>query len=123
MTEAQALELGRMVKRARRSRGLTLRELDGLTGVSYTWLSRLEGGLIPAPAPSKLSKVVDALGISPGWIDRLTQGKVSGDLPSIHTYFRTKYNLNPEEIRQIEDLFDQIRRNRREHPEGGELPD
>jgi transcriptional regulator with XRE-family HTH domain len=123
MTAAQARELGRVVKRARRERGLTLRELDELTGVSYTWLSKLESGRMLAPAPSKLTAVAEALSIPPERIDRITRGQVSRDLPPIRTYFRTKYKLDPQEIRQIEDVFDQIRRNRREHPESGELPD
>jgi transcriptional regulator with XRE-family HTH domain len=112
MTDEQARALGLLVKRARRNRGLTLRKLDELTGVSYAWLGKLEGGLMPAPAPSKLTAVAEALSIPLEQIDRLTRGKLSSDLPSIHTYFRAKYNLNPEEIRQIEDVFDQIRRNR-----------
>ncbi len=122
MTEVQARELGRLVKRTRRAQGLSLRKLDELTGTSYGWLSRLEKGKMTAPAPSKLTKVAEVLGIPPERIDRITRGKVSSDLPAIRTYFRTKYKLDPQEIRQIEDVFDQIRRNRREH-QGGELHD
>lgn len=75
-----------------------------------------------APAPSKLTRVAEVLDIPPERIDRITRGKVSGDLPAIRTYFRTKYKLNPQEIGQIEDVFDQIRRDRREH-QSGELHD
>ncbi len=122
MTEVQARELGRLVKRTRRAQGLSLRKLDELTGTSYGWLSRLEKGQMTAPAPSKLTKVAEVLDIPPERIDRITRGKVSSDLPAIRTYFRTKYKLDPQEIRQIEEVFDQIRRNRREH-HGGELHD
>ncbi len=122
MTEVQARELGRLFKQARRSRKLSLRALDELTGVSYGWLSRLERGQMITPAPSKLTKVAEVLGIAPERIDRITRGRISRDLPPIRTYFRAKYKLKPEEIRQIEELFDQIRRNRREH-QGGELHD
>lgn len=122
MTEVQARELGRLVKRARRKRGLTLRELDELTGVSYTWLGRLERGRMPTPAPSKLTTVAQALGIPPERIDRFTRGKLVNELPEIRTYLRAKYRLTPEEIRQVEDLFDQIRRQRRDQP-GSELHD
>ncbi|HWY18787.1 MAG TPA: helix-turn-helix transcriptional regulator [Solirubrobacteraceae bacterium] len=122
MTEVQARELGRLVKQARRARKLSLRALDELTGASYGWLARLERGLMPAPAPSKLTRVAEALGIPPERIDRITRGRISRDLPPIRTYFRTKYKLNPQEITQIEEVFDQIRRGRREH-EGGELHD
>jgi transcriptional regulator with XRE-family HTH domain len=118
MTEVQARELGRLIKQARHTRKLSLRALDELTGASYGWLARLERGLMSAPAPSKLTRVAEALGIPPERIDRITRGKVSSDLPAIRTYFRTKYKLNPHEITQIEEVFDQIRRSRRDHPDG-----
>jgi transcriptional regulator with XRE-family HTH domain len=118
MTEVQARELGRLVKQARRAHGLSLRALDELTGVSYGWLSRLERAQMIAPAPSKLTKVAEVLGIAPERIDRITRGGISRDLPPIRTYFRAKYKLTPREITQIEEVFDQIRRSRREHQDG-----
>lgn len=122
MTEVQARELGRLIKRARTSKKLSLRALDELTGVSYGWLSRLERGTLIAPAPSRLTAVAQALDIPPERVDRLTRGEVSRDLPPIRTYFRAKYQLSPEEIGKIEDLFDQIRRSRRGRP-GSQIPD
>jgi transcriptional regulator with XRE-family HTH domain len=118
MTEVQARELGRLFKRTRRARHISLRELDELTGASYGWLSRLEHGKMTTPAPSKLTAVAEVLGIPPERIDRITRGKVSSDLPAIRTYFRTKYKLDPQEIRQIEEVFDQIRRDRPHMTEG-----
>jgi transcriptional regulator with XRE-family HTH domain len=122
MTEVQARELGRLIKRTRLERGLSLRALDELTGASYGWIRRLERGQMTAPAPSKLTKIAEALSIAPERIDRLTRGRISRDLPTIRTYFRAKYKLTPHEITQIEEVFDQIRRGRREH-QGGELHD
>jgi transcriptional regulator with XRE-family HTH domain len=116
MTEVQARELGRLFKQARRTRKLSLRGLDELSGVSYGWLSRLERGRMITPAPSKLTRVAEVLGIAPERIDRITRGRVSRDLPTIRTYFRAKYQLTPQEITQIEELFDQIRRDR-QHPD------
>jgi transcriptional regulator with XRE-family HTH domain len=118
MTEVQTRELGRLVKRARGIRRLSLRALDELTGVSYGWLSRLERGQMIAPAPSKLTKVAEALSIPPERIDRITRGRISRDLPPIRTYFRAKYQLSPQEITQIEEVFDRIRRSHRDTTEG-----
>jgi len=118
MTEVQARELGRLFKQARRTRKLSLRALDELAGVSYGWLGRLERGQMIAPAPSKLTRVAEVLGIAPERIDRITRGRVSRDLPPIRTYFRAKYQLTPQEITQIEELFDQIRRDRPNATEG-----
>jgi transcriptional regulator with XRE-family HTH domain len=118
MREVQARELGRLFKQARRKMKLSLRGLDELSGVSYGWLTRLERGQMAAPAPSKLTKVAKVLGIAPERIDLITRGQVSRDLPPIRTYFRAKYQLTPEEIRQIEELFDRIRRDRPDPSEG-----
>jgi transcriptional regulator with XRE-family HTH domain len=119
MTEVQARELGRLFKQARRARKLSLRSLDELSGASYGWLTRLERGQMMAPAPSKLTKVAEVLGIPPERIDRITRGQVSRDLPPIRTYFRAKYQLTPQEITQIEELFDRIRRQRHHATEEG----
>jgi transcriptional regulator with XRE-family HTH domain len=118
MTEVQARELGRLFNQARRSRKLSLRAVDELSGVSDGWLRRLEQGMMVRPAPSKLTKVADVLGIAPERIDLITRGRVSRDLPPIRTYFRAKYQLTPQEITQIEELFDQIRRDRPDPAEG-----
>lgn len=112
MTEAEAKQLGRVFKQARLARKLSLRQLDELSGVSYGWIRRLESGIATEPAASKLTKLAQVLGISPERIDRITRGHVSSDLPPIRTYFRAKYQLTTEEIQQIEELFDQIRRSR-----------
>jgi transcriptional regulator with XRE-family HTH domain len=112
MTEAQAKQLGRLFKRARKAKKLSLREVDEQSGVSYGWLSRLERGLTAAPSPTKLTRVARALGISPERLDRITRGQVSSELPPIRTYFRAKYQLSTEEIRQIEEVFDRVRRGR-----------
>lgn len=112
MTEAQARQLGRLFKQARKVKRLSLRQVDELSGVSYGWLGDLERGHMTAPAPSKLTKVAGTLGIPPERIDRITRGRLSSELPPIRTYFRAKYQLTTEEIMQIEELFDRIRRNR-----------
>lgn len=114
MTDVQARELGKLFRQARLKRKLSLRALDELTGLSYGWLSRLESGHMKAPAPSKLTRAAVALGIAPERINLITRGKISHDLPAIRTYFRAKYQLTPHEISQIEEVFDQIRRNRRD---------
>jgi|SRR5579863_10309282 len=119
MTQVQARELGRIVKQARSAHKLSLRELDELTGASYGWLARLERGKMIAPAPSKLTKVADVLGIPPERIDRITRGRIARELPPIRTYFRAKYKLSPQEITRIEAVFDDIRHNH----QNGELHD
>ncbi len=114
MTEAQSRQLGRLFKRARKAKKLSLRQLDELSGVSYGWIRRLESGTQPELSSSKLTKVARVLEIPPERIDRMTRGQVSSDLPPIRTYFRAKYKLTTDEIQQIEDVFDRIRQQRHE---------
>jgi transcriptional regulator with XRE-family HTH domain len=118
MKAVQARELGRLFKQARRAQKLSLRAVGELAGVSYGWITMLEHGEMAEPAPSKLDKVAEVLGIPPERINRITRGQAARQLPPIRTYFRAKYQLTPAEIRQIEELFDQIRRDR-PHPSEG----
>lgn len=112
MTEAQARQLGRLFRRARKEKKLSLRDVDELSIASDHWLSQLERGLMKSPAPSKLTDVARVLAIPPERIDRITRGQVSGSLPPIRTYFRAKYQLTADEIQQIEEVFEQIRQQR-----------
>ncbi len=61
------------------------------------------------------------LDIPPERIDRITRGQVSSDLPAIRTYFRTKYQLDPQEISRSKTSSIWIRRNR--HDTTAELHD
>jgi transcriptional regulator with XRE-family HTH domain len=116
MKEKEAHELGRLVKEARLARNMSLRDLGTLSGVSYRWIGRLEHGEAGAPTSSKMTRVAEALSLSPERIDRIMDGQIANDLPQMRTYFRTKYRLTPSEITQIEELFDQVRRNRPHTP-------
>jgi hypothetical protein len=65
-----------------------------------------------SPAATKLTNVARVLGIPPEEIDRITRGQISGELPPFRIYLRTKYRLTAEEIRQVEEVFDRVRRDR-----------
>ena len=102
MTEDQARQLGRVIYRSRVSKGLSLRALEEATGISYSWITRLERGRFAAPAPERISLLAEVLDIAPERIDRLSRGRVSAALPSMRTYLRTKYDLTAAEIAKIE---------------------
>lgn len=113
MNKEEAWQLGRLFKRTRRTRGLSLREVDHQSTASYHWLSRLERGTMKSPAASKLTSVAGVIGVPLDQVDRITRGQLSRELPPIRTYFSVKYHLTTDEIRQVEEVFDRIRRNRR----------
>lgn len=102
MNQTQAARLGRLLAQARRNKSLSLRAMAERAGVSYLWLSRVERGFFNQPAPERITRVVEVLGIDPERIDRITSGHVSSNLPGLRTYFRSKYNLSAQEIDEIE---------------------
>jgi transcriptional regulator with XRE-family HTH domain len=101
MTTAQAKQLGTLVAKARRRKGLSYRALATQLGVAYGWLSELEMGRFLDPAPDRLARLAEALDIAPARIDRITKGSMADSLPEVRTYFRAKYGLTPEQSEQI----------------------
>jgi len=57
-----AIDIGRKIKMARRTKGLTLQQLAKQSGVSYVTLSRIERGYV-IPRRSTIKKLIDVLNI------------------------------------------------------------
>ncbi len=108
MTEAQSKKLGELLIRTREAKGLSLRALAEQVDVDFTWLARIEQGRFTSPAPDRLVRIAEVLGIDPARIDRLTHNYLADSLPSVHTYFRSKEKASPEEIREIEAAIQRI---------------
>jgi transcriptional regulator with XRE-family HTH domain len=111
MNDAQAVRLGRLLAEARRNQNLSLRAVAERAGVAHIWLSRVEQGRFNQPAPERIARVAEVLGIDLERIDRITNGHVSNSLPGVRTYFRSKFDLSPEEIDQIEHTVTELQRN------------
>ncbi len=109
MTEAQAKKLGELLMRTRERQGLSLRMLAEQADIDYTWLTRIEQGKFTHPAPDRLARVVEVLGIDPARIDKASHDYLAGSLPSLRTYFRSKEKASPEEIAEIEAAVTKIR--------------
>jgi transcriptional regulator with XRE-family HTH domain len=107
MTEQELQRLGRRIIHRRRNHGLALRVLAAKAGVDYTWLHRLEQGAIAEPDPAKVTMVLDALELSGG--RRLTT-ELAQRLPGMRTYFRTKYELTPEQVDRVARYVERLRR-------------
>jgi|SRR5690606_10067266 transcriptional regulator with XRE-family HTH domain len=56
---------GDALKRFREERGLSLRELDKLSGVNYAYIQRLESNEKTAPSDEKIEALCSALKLSP----------------------------------------------------------
>jgi transcriptional regulator with XRE-family HTH domain len=110
MTESQARELGRLISKARKARGMSTRELADVLGVARGWVSGIEQGRYTHTAADRLARLVDVLDIEPAQIDRLTRGAFTDGLPSIGTYFRAKYSLSREDSEKVEGYIAKLRR-------------
>lgn len=60
----QSAQLAQLLKRSRELLGLSVRAAAARTGVSSTYVSQLEAGVIKEPSPRVLYKLAEAYGIS-----------------------------------------------------------
>lgn len=112
MKHTHARRLGRMLKAAREKKGLSLRDVEQLTGISFSWISRTELGHYSRPAPDRMTKLAEVLAIDAHVLDELTSGDIAGLLPQPRTYLRAKYQLSAEEIARVEQVIAQVRQER-----------
>lgn len=65
--QSSELPLGHQIREQRANRGWDQSRLAREAGISRTTLSQLESGRGPAPRPSTVGKVTQALGLPPAW--------------------------------------------------------
>jgi transcriptional regulator with XRE-family HTH domain len=101
--------LARRIRELRQVIGWTQQDLSDESGLSRSYISRLEMGDIALPSSDRLRALADALGTS---TDDLLQAAgfidVPGDtslLPEIKTYLRQRYEIdNPQVLQAIETI-------------------
>jgi transcriptional regulator with XRE-family HTH domain len=109
MDQEQARELGQRLRERREHLGLSTRELADRAETTHTTVVRLEQGAYDAPAPDKLSRIADALGLSLADVFALADYSVPTDLPSFRPYLRTKYRGLPTlAVEELERSFRRI---------------
>lgn len=115
----QAVQLGRLVRSRRQELGLTIRQLAEQTDMNFATVARIEQGRFAAPAPDKLSRIAEALGLSLADVFALAEYAVPGDLPSFQPYLRSKYrDLPPEAVDDLNKAFARIVRKHGYDPDG-----
>jgi transcriptional regulator with XRE-family HTH domain len=75
-----ATRLGSALRAARTARGLTLRDLEKLTGMSQSQLSQIETGYRADPSFSTVSKIAKAVGVS---LDGLAGNTKASSAPGV----------------------------------------
>lgn len=58
------IKLGDLVKDARLKKGLSIRQVERLTGISNAYLGQIERGEVKEPSPNKLLKLSEHLNVS-----------------------------------------------------------
>ncbi len=106
--------LGQMILQARERAGLSLRNLEAITGISRATLNRLELDQVDDPSADTLLRLADALELNSDDLFILLGYEPSTDLPSLTPYLRSKYHLPPsalaeasEALRGILEKYDQ----------------
>jgi HTH-type transcriptional regulator, competence development regulator len=95
--------LGEVLKKSRELKGLTLRKVDEMTGISNAYLSQLENDKIKKPAADTLHKLAQTyrldfnyLLLIAGLVEKITDENVS-----FGNYVFSKDNLTNEEEKEL----------------------
>lgn len=109
MVKHKHLSLATRLKELRRVRGWTQQDLSRSSGLTRSYISRLEMGDIALPSSEKLRSLSQALGTAPddllqaaGYIDNPAQ---ANDLPDLKIYLRRKYSIQDPQLLQAIDTI------------------
>jgi len=106
MDQEQAKELGNRLRAERERLDLSIRELAERTGINHSTVVRLEQGAIESPAPDKLGRIAEVLGLSLADVYALADYSIPSDLPSFQPYLRAKYrDLPAPAVEELERSF------------------
>jgi transcriptional regulator with XRE-family HTH domain len=102
--------LANRLKELRRALGWTQQDLSRGSGLTRSYISRLEMGDIALPSSEKLRALANSLGTTPddllqaaGYIDTPSQ---DNDLPELKVYLRRRYSIqDPRTLQAIETII------------------
>lgn len=108
--EIMSIEFGAAFQDLREQAGITMTDLSRQTGLSRSHLYRLESGESATPSMETLNSLAAALGVEPEVLYDIAWATTGSapDLPSIPTYFRTKYNFDEEQIASLQRAVSRI---------------
>jgi transcriptional regulator with XRE-family HTH domain len=98
--------LEQLLPRLRKENGLSLYELSQRSGINRSNLHRMENGVITDPSRETLNRIARALGVEPELLYDSVTAADPDALPSLPTYFRTKYHLTDDEIAEVERIVE-----------------
>lgn len=101
--------LGEFIRERRLSRGLLLTEAAEDSGLHVSYWSKLEAGQYESPSPKHLQPIARTLGVDFEDLYGLAGYESPERLPSFKPYLRTKYDLPPEAVADMEKYFAHLR--------------
>ncbi|MFE8698270.1 helix-turn-helix domain-containing protein [Cytobacillus sp. FJAT-53684] len=117
MKEVRAVNpsFGSMVKYLRGKRGLSLREMTELTGISGSYINRIENGSRECPSYPIIEKISSALGVEPSDLLEVSSNKRSRSVvPLERLLFSSEFtvdgvkSLSPEAVELLLNLIDVV---------------
>lgn len=117
MREVRAVNpnFGKMVKFLRGKRGLSLKQMKEMTGISESYINRIERGSRECPSYPIIEKLASALGVDPTDLLEVGAGKNGSDIvPLEQLLFSCQFAVDgikpysPEAVEQLLNLIDVI---------------
>src|SRR5579859_2939460 len=119
MDKERAKRFGRWLRTKRQQAGLSKMQLAKRSGMSDTSILRIEEGIFLAPAPDKLARIADVLGLELADVYAMADYAVPENLPSFQPYLRTKYRGMPQKaIEDLDKAFGEIAKKHGYDPRG-----
>lgn len=104
MTEANAEQLGQLIRAARQDRGLSTPELARAVGIAQSNIVRLENGQVETPAAVLLQRLSNQLELPLVQLYRLAGIPV----PALQPYLRADYGLNEQDVARVQEYIQQL---------------
>ena len=101
--------LGEYIRSRRLSRGLSLKDVAEISGLHFSYWSKLENGVYDAPSPKHLQVIARTLQVDFENLYSLAGYDIPERLPTFRPYLRAKYDLPPEAIADLERYFELLR--------------
>ena len=101
--------LGEFVRTGRDAKRLSLADAARLSGLDYKYWSKLEVGELRQPNPRYLAQIARTIDVSFEDLFGLVGYDIPERLPSLSPYLRTKYDLPPEAVADLERYFNLLR--------------
>jgi transcriptional regulator with XRE-family HTH domain len=109
-------DLGSYLRRVRKEKALTLRDVEKKTGISNAYLSQLENNRIGSPSPTILHNLAECYRISYERLMKLTGYPVyeEGQKPAFRSSTDDLENLTPEEKEKVMEYIQFLKSRRRQ---------